>query len=172
MKKEIREIVLQVMELYLLASEPLFLFISLRNLFSIKTLSDKYSTDKLMNFYSKEETNKDIDGQCLYYIILIALSFKPYGEVQQYLKNLSKEKYMWAKELGSIVLSNIPNVQVEPVIFEKQVEIDKESVEEHTSVSQEIETTNKPVIQQHPDSLKDVIADFTTINFEDKKNEN
>ena len=152
MQKEIIEIVPRVIELYLLASDPLFLFVSLRDLSSIKILSDKYSTKQLVRFYSNKKTHKDINRQYLYYIILIALSFKTYVEANQYLKSLGKEKYLWAKELAELALSSLESLQFESII----IKIEKE-----------------PVIQREP--LRHLIADSASdmnINFKDKENEN
>lgn len=150
MKKEIESILPKAINFYLLASSPLFLFKSLRGLADIQILASKYSTEQLMGFYSKSVIHKSIDKLCLYYIILISLSFRPYEEANKPLQSLSKEKYVWAKELVEIVLSSFESFQVVSIFLEK-----------------------KPVIQQHFKSLRNLVTDSTTsINFKGKDNEN
>ena len=175
MENEINKIIPEVINYFLLSSNSLFLFKSLRGLSTIKIISDKYSTKELMNLYSKKKANKEIDEMCLCYIIIVALSFKPYEEAKQNLKSLSKEKYIWAKELVELVLSCFKSFQVGHIVLEEQIEIQKVSIQKNTSTSLKIDKThiNKPLIQQYPDSFRNVIMDSTTnMTFEDKKNEN
>lgn len=150
MKKEIKSVLPQVIHLYLSASGPLFLFKSLRELNPIKILASKYSPEQLMDFYSKKAAGVSINELCLYYIILVALSFKTYGEASQYLQSLGKENYIWAEELAELALSSFKGFQVEPVFLEK-----------------------KPVIKTQSNSLGKAVTDSTTnIRFEGKFNEN
>lgn len=175
MKKEIQSILPQVIHLYLSASGPLFLFKSLRGLTSIQIFASKYSSDQLMDFYSKTVKNGEVDELCLYYIILIALSFKSYGEAKQHLQSLSKEKYIWVKELIEIIIYSFKSIQLEPIFVKKKVEIEKVSVQKITSTNQKEEKIyiNKPVIQPYNDSVRNVVRDSTTnINLEVNENEN
>src|SRR3972149_7134303 len=95
-------------EVFLYANTPAYLYKHLRNCQEATVLAERLSTQELYELAEKVLGQEEIscENELVFYICLIALSFKIYSESHTYLKSLMTDKYKWAKSIISFIISD------------------------------------------------------------------
>ena len=103
-----------------------YLYTHLAILGEVENLAEELSTDELYEIgrQALERKDKNPDSELLFYIALIALSFKPYSEISSHLHSLRTHEYKWANSIISLIIAKYNlvtedkvDIKSEPVII-------------------------------------------------------
>jgi hypothetical protein len=96
--------------IYIFANTSLYLYNRLRDNQTIKTISQKYSTDALLKVFfsilpNKKKHVKQFSSIVCIYSLIACLSLKQYKEVESFFKRLPAYRIEWAQEISDIFLA-------------------------------------------------------------------
>ncbi|MBI5662550.1 MAG: hypothetical protein HZC46_10435 [Ignavibacterium album] len=94
-------------EYYILSNTPYFLFKKFSNEDSIKVMSEKFTTNELIELFKQKYLSelKSIEEVVMLYSILISMIFKPYEEVKNFMSEVPKYNFRWSKQISEIFFS-------------------------------------------------------------------
>lgn len=94
----------ELVQIFILSNTPYYLFKNYQSHPSIELLSEQYSTDELIELFEMEKSNEKntYEEVVIVYAILIALTKKPYMEVEQFFLKLGNGTFKWAKQISNI----------------------------------------------------------------------
>lgn len=97
----------RIMEIFIYASTPRYLYKHLKGNNSVRLIAESNSTEELITtFKSKLNEITIFESALQLYAILIALTFKSYLETKLFFQSLTSEKFRWVKEISEICLSD------------------------------------------------------------------
>ncbi|MCI0695141.1 hypothetical protein L0337_24420 [candidate division KSB1 bacterium] len=105
-------------EIFLFANTPSYLYKNFRQDPTVLGLSEKYSTEELIEFFEQIVKSEKLDTESLImsYALLFAISLKDYAESHQFLKRIDKYKNLeWIKELQEIILANAKATNIQNI---------------------------------------------------------
>lgn len=94
----------ELVQIFILSNTPYYLYKKFSAEVSIQKFSEKYSTDKLIKLFKREQ-GKDkttYEDVVLFYAIIIALTKKPYREVKDFFLGLNNASFRWARQISEI----------------------------------------------------------------------
>jgi len=94
----------ELVQIFILSNTPYYLFKKFFSHPNIEILSEQYSTDDLIGLFEKEiiKEKNTYEEVVLVYAILIALTKKPFNEVEQFFIQLGEATFRWAKQISKI----------------------------------------------------------------------
>jgi hypothetical protein len=165
----------ECIEAFVCANTPSYLYTHLRGLVEVENLAEASSASELyeMGRHALEE-EKTSDGELSFYIVLIALSFKPYSEMSSYLKDLKTDKYKWANAIIVLVKSKYGLVTEDTIDIKHEPSItgvqgDLQDIEQ---VAEYVANANiQPVISSPEHGFADSTTSDISIDLEQRGDE-
>jgi len=95
-------------EVYVFANTPSYIYKNFRKHRAVYELSRSYDAATLMDYFEQNVSAKEksLEHTVLAYVFLIALTFKKYHEIKQYIDELDKFQLDWLNELRFIIKDN------------------------------------------------------------------
>ncbi|MGA2322821.1 MAG: hypothetical protein ABSG22_03135 [Sedimentisphaerales bacterium] len=124
---------------FLCANTPVYLYTNLKKLSEIEGLSNILSVkdiyEKCKHILEKSERNQV--SELMFYIFLMALSFKEYSEAHTFLGSLRNDKYKWANSIISLIIGKYnPITEYKTTVkYEPKVILSQEGFENPTTSS-------------------------------------
>lgn len=104
-----------LLDIWMIANTPNFMFERFRRDASVSAISKAYSADRLLSISSSYARSTEFDDKVRAYAYLIALSYKPAGEARNVLAAVSPLGLKWFTELTNLILrtasTDITNTQ-------------------------------------------------------------
>jgi hypothetical protein len=149
-------------EFFLYANTPAYLYKHLRNLPDVNALARQLSTGELYELAKKViGTEKTSENELIYYIYLIALSFKIYSESHPYLESLRTDKYRWADNIISFISSDYIPISEDEIHIQMRPKIIVQDVFDEVPSTTILNMTNSkhvPVIIQPKQNSSDAVT--------------
>lgn len=96
-------------EIFLVANTPSYLYKNFRQNNSINRLSQKYKTQELITYFESTAKSEKIvfDDVITIYALVVALSFKNYDEIKEFLIEMGKYRLEWLDEFKKNIISKV-----------------------------------------------------------------